>query len=63
MAVRKKVLKNNLDHFVIDNQPTLQRPSGIPESRFYAFELPSIILGERVYPGNKSNGFIVKYDE
>ena len=28
----------------------LDRPAGVPESRFEAFRLPSMIGGQRVYP-------------
>ena len=30
--------------------PELQRPPGISDTRFLAFNLPSIVNGKRVYP-------------
>lgn len=31
-------------------QDELRRPPGVPDARFAAFNLPSLINGERVYP-------------
>ena len=33
--------------------PELQRPPGIPDERFEAFNLPSLMNGVRVYPKRK----------
>lgn len=33
--------------------PELKRPPGIDEARFVAFNLPSIVHGQRVYPKRK----------
>lgn len=33
--------------------PELKRPPGIDEARFVAFNLPSLVRGQRVYPKRK----------
>ena len=33
--------------------PELKRPPGIGEARFVAFNLPSLVHGQRVYPKRK----------
>lgn len=33
--------------------PELKRPQGIDEARFVAFNLPSLVHGQRVYPKRK----------